>query len=279
MSKSDPSLANCFKADRELGEPLFSDEYRVAAKEPVPFPPILDRFPPWVLEWLTGKLVLPLKELYDRLKALGLIPAEDESPFDKTMRTLDASPFVDSATGLTYLPQTGDVLLYHRQTLIGGVITAVTGGDRSHAGIVVVEPGRAWYVGAEAAGIVARPLANEIKCGSRIKVRRVRYPNVHPGPDGWEKALADAALNVVGLVRYSYEGFFAGLYYQLVDPNAKPDPRCVPDKMMCSQFASMLLRVYRKYDPCAGATDAGTSPNDLDEALYLETACEELALR
>ena len=184
--------------------------------------------------------------------------------------------------------RTGDVLLFGRQGLMGRLITLFTGGDKSHAELVVVEGGRTWSVGAHSDGVWCRPVSSLLLRGERITVRRV--PDGLPAPSGWRTRLVRLALSTVGVWRYNFRIFLrCAAWETLGAPAFDPDWGGLTDdelarrvrRVMCSQFVSWMLRRTAKCDPCPGWADRATTPDDLDQgepACRLVTVAEALRL-
>jgi len=171
--------------------------------------------------------------------------------------------------------RTGDVLLYQRAGAIGWLITKVTGGDRSHAGIVLVGWERNWVCDAAATGIDLRPVSNDLDTGSRIAVYRV--PDTVP----WEgialRRLTAFAISKVGVYRYGLRKMLRNAWTEVfgVPPGAK-DPDDMPTKAMCSEWVSLLLRAFADFDPCPKWPDRFTTPDDLARKSDLVCVCESL---
>lgn len=173
--------------------------------------------------------------------------------------------------------RTGDVLLYQRTGILGWAITAWTGGDRSHAGVVLNGWGRHWVCDAAVTGISLRPVSSDLLTGGIIRVRRIPE-GVTVTPD-MERRLADFAISRVGVCPYGTGKMLANAWTEVfgVPPEAK-DPAETPGSAMCSEWVSLLLRGYYGVDPCPAWPDRFTTPDDLDRKSKLVTVCDALQL-
>ena len=173
--------------------------------------------------------------------------------------------------------RTGDVAIYKRSGPVGWLITTFTGGDRSHAGIILCGWNRHWVCAAKGGGIELRPLSNDIATGSIIRVRRVP-DDVDVTPD-MAFRLASFAVSKVGVYKYGLRKMLMNAVTETVGvPAWARDPQKTPTKAMCSEWVSLLLRAYYAFDPCPKWPDRYTTPDDLDRKSGLVTVCDHLTL-
>lgn len=170
--------------------------------------------------------------------------------------------------------ETGDVLLFKRGGVLGWGITLFTGGECCHAEIVVNGWGRHWSIGAGATGIAMRPVSSLLLTKERLRVRRI--PEAHTPPDGWRDALTEFAIAAVGVWEYDFAAFAGNAFAALFGPPSKRDPSKMPNRVICSEWCSLLLRQFARFDPCPERPDKWTTPNDLDTKSRLVTVCDEL---
>lgn len=172
--------------------------------------------------------------------------------------------------------ETGDVLLFKRRGAIGWGITMFTGGDRSHAEIVVNGWGRHWSIGANASGMTMRPVSNLLQKGEHLRVRRI--PADYETPPGWQDELTVCAIDAVGVVGYHYGKLFANAFPYLFQAQSRRDASKIPRRVICSEWCSVLLCQFAHFDPCPQCEDQWTRPDDLDRKSQLVLVCDDLKL-
>lgn len=170
--------------------------------------------------------------------------------------------------------ETGDVLLFKAIAPYAKVITAVTGGECYHAEIAVNGWGRHWSVGAAGSGVRLRPVSSLLLTGERFRVRRM--PDSHTPPAGWQDALIETAIDAVGVAKYDFGTLFAQVFSEVFGPLTKRDPANMPNRVICSEWVSLLLKQCAHFDPCPDYPDQWTTPDDLDRKSRLVTVCDEL---
>lgn len=180
--------------------------------------------------------------------------------------------------------KTGDIALYRRDGLIGTMITWFTGGDKSHAGIILVDGGRHYVLDARSPHVDVRPISVDVSDGYTIKVARA------PKYVQWrEPALLDFAYQIEGAAHYATWKMLANIWTEWFGcPDGLLDPVEIPNRFHCSELASCCCRLFGwmdaglpepieiPYDPCPGRPDRYTTPRDLDDRSSLVTVTDRL---
>lgn len=177
--------------------------------------------------------------------------------------------------------KTGDVLLYRHRSLIGWLITLFTGGEMSHAGIVIADGERHYVLDATLPHVDVRPVSVDVADGCSIKV--LRAPEcIHWAPN----RLSNFAYAIEGTTHYATCRMLACAWTEIFGvPDGLLDPDEIPKRFMCSELVSRCCRMFSwweiaddsiSYDPCPDRPDRYTTPRDLNDS-SLVTVCEKLA--
>lgn len=169
---------------------------------------------------------------------------------------------------------TGQVALYERSGLVGWGITLVTGGNKSHAGLIIVDGGRHYVLDARKPYCDVRPISADVRHGARIKIARLPY-----GCE-WDAAgLADFAYQIEGYAPYATRKMLRNAWTETFGVGSLPDPEGIPSRFMCSELVSCLCRLFASVDPCPTRPDRYTTPDDLDRKSSLVTVTDRLTLQ
>ena len=177
--------------------------------------------------------------------------------------------------------QTGDIALYRRRGLLGWLITWWTGGDKSHAGIVIVDGDRHYILDARAPAVDMRPISVDVRNGSHITIKR-SLPGIRWDAD----ALMLFAYHMEGATRYATLKMLSNMWTEVFGcPQGLLDPADVPARFHCSELASRICRMFARwsdtgedFDPCPQRPDRYTTPDDLDRKSSLVTLTDRLAI-